>query len=181
VGGAFLTVSRGQARGQPRATILRVNRPHLRLKIQGTDVSIVDTLRRICELQPRYSSDNTAEMKERGNLIRHTLADQIRDLSPRLKPALANFGDELGVDASDGIGRKTEAPWVRFCNLTMSPDARTGFYSVNHFTADGTAAFITVGCGATQWTNGELRPFSDEDLASKTSGRKTSSWSDSEP
>jgi hypothetical protein len=44
------------------------------------------------------------------NLIRHTLADRIRDLSPRLKPALADFGDEFGVDAWDGIGRKTEAP-----------------------------------------------------------------------
>jgi len=36
-------------------------------------------------------------MKERGNLIRHTLADQIRDLSPRLKPALANFYDSFRI------------------------------------------------------------------------------------
>jgi hypothetical protein len=97
-------------------------------------------------------------MKERGNLIRHTLADQIRDLSPRLKPALANFGDEFGVDGSDGISRKTGAPWVLFCNLTMSPDARSGFYSVIHFTADGRRRSSRLAGGATQWTNGELRP-----------------------
>jgi hypothetical protein len=81
------------------------------------------------------------------NLIRHTLADRIRDLSPRLKPALADFGDEFGVDAWDGIGRKTEAPWVRFCNLTMSgaKNARTPCHKPN---ATGLCAPCWAGAAA---------------------------------
>src|SRR4051794_5706939 len=103
-------------------------------------------------------------MQERGRLVRRVLADQLRDLAPKLKPALDTFGGDFGVDASDGIGRKTEAPWVRIFSESMAPNARTGFYCVTHFAADGSAAFITLGCAATVWTAGELLPLSDRDL-----------------
>lgn len=81
---------------------------------------------------------------------------------------MGDFGSEFETQASDGIGRKTEAPWLRFFARSMSPDPRHGFYAVIHFAANGTAVFVTVGCGATTWANGELRPLTDEDLHQKT-------------
>lgn len=69
-----------------------------------------NTLRRICELQPHYSSSNTPEMQERGQLIRQALTEELRSLESILSGALGSFGKDFHVDASDGIGNKTELP-----------------------------------------------------------------------
>jgi hypothetical protein len=70
-------------------------------------VPIVEALRRICALQPSYSSTNTPEMQERGRLIRHTLPDEFNAMSTELKAAMGPlFGAEFGVGASDGTGLK---------------------------------------------------------------------------
>jgi hypothetical protein len=74
----------------------------------------------------------------------------------------------MGIDASDGIGRKTEAPWVRIFAESMSPAATSGFYMVVHFARDGSAVFVTMGCGSTVWKNGDLIAESDEELANRT-------------
>lgn len=129
---------------------------------------LIETLKRICALQPAYSSDNTAEMRERGQLIRHNLPDEFRKFEDRLRLALGSFGAEMGIDASDGIGRKTEAPWVRVFAESMSPAATSGFYVVVHFARDGSAVFVTMGCGSTVWKNGDLIAVSDEELANRT-------------
>lgn len=107
-------------------------------------------------------------MQERGQLIRQVLPARIRDTEEELRTALGKFGGEFNVGASDGIGRKTEAPWVRFFAKSMSPTPRDGFYVVIHFAADGSAVFVTVGCGSTIWANGDLRPVSDEELKERT-------------
>jgi hypothetical protein len=129
---------------------------------------VIETLKRICALQPAYSSANTPEMQERGVLIRSTLPSNIREYEAELRAALGPFASEFDTDASDGIGRKTEAPWVRIHARNMSPTARDGFYVVIHFAADGSAVFLTVGCGSTVWTNGELKPVSDAELTRRT-------------
>ncbi|ARL94671.1 MrcB family domain-containing protein [Burkholderia pseudomallei] len=126
-------------------------------------------IKRICELQPKYSSSNTTEMQERGNLIRSGLVQEIRARLPELSRAFDPLFDDLAVEGSDGIGRKTEAPWVRLYSKTMSPTPREGFYVVIHFSADGSACFFTVGCGSTIWSGGDLRPISDVQLNAKTS------------
>lgn len=126
---------------------------------------MIETLKKICALQPAYSSANTPEMQERGVLIRSTLPSDIREYEAELRAALGPFASEFDTDASDGIGRKTEALWVRIHARNMSPTARDGFYVVIHFAADGSAVFLTVGCGSTVWTNGELKPVSDAELS----------------
>ena len=68
---------------------------------------MIEVIRRISELQPYYSPDNTPEMQERGRLIRGDLANGIRALCGPLSAALGRFGGDFRVDASDGIGRKT--------------------------------------------------------------------------
>lgn len=126
-------------------------------------------IKRVCELQPKYSSSNTPEMQERGNLIRSDLTQELRGRLRDLSRAFDPLFDDLAVEGSDGIGRKTEAPWVRLYSKAMSPTARAGFYVVVHFSADGSAVFVTIGCGSTIWSGGDLRPISDEQLKAKTS------------
>ncbi len=128
-----------------------------------------NTLRRICELQKSYSSSNTEAMKERGQLIRQTLVAELRDELPAFSDSLGRYANDMNVEGSDGIGRKTEAPWTRIYSSKMSPSAREGFYIVFHFAADGTAVFVTIGCGSTIWKDGDLSAVSDEELASRTS------------
>lgn len=127
------------------------------------------TIKRICDLQPLYSSSNTPEMQERGNLIRTDLAQELRSRLGDLGRAFDPLFDDLAVEGSDGIGRKTEAPWVRLYSKAMSPTPRKGFYVVIHFSADGSTFFVTIGCGSTIWSGGDLRPISDAQLKAKTS------------
>lgn len=132
-------------------------------------MSLVETLEAICALQPNYSPTLTAAMRERGNLIRTTLRDHIEELVPVLQEAFPADLNEIKVGASDGIGRKTEAPWVRPYSTSMSPNPREGFYFVIHFAADGSAIFITVGCGSTTWRGGSLTAIPDSELHRRTS------------
>lgn len=129
---------------------------------------MIETLRRICELQQAYTSHNSEAMRERGHLIRRTLPDILRAMQPELAAELGPFGEGFKVGASDGIGRKTEAPWVRVFDRRMSPRPTDGFYVVIHFSADGSAMFVTVGCGSTVWANGDLRSISDKELRQRT-------------
>lgn len=132
-----------------------------------------EVLAKICDLQPKYSSTNTPEMQERGRLVRTDLADELKSRLPALRSAFDSVFDDLAVEASDGIGRKTEAPWVRVFSRTMSPNPREGFYLVVHFAADGSAVFFTVGCGSTIWSGGDLRAIPDEELQARTSWART--------
>lgn len=128
-----------------------------------------NTLKRICDLQPLYSSSNTPEMQERGQLIRQALVNDLKFELNRSSQIFGKYADDIDIEGSDGIGRKTEAPWTRIYSRHMSPSAREGFYIVFHFSADGSGFFITIGCGSTIWKDGDLKPISDEELIKKTS------------
>ena len=143
-----------------------------KIKIEPTSssnqLSLKNTFKQICNLQPSYDSTNTPEMQERGNLIRNVLVEEIRSRRNFLAPALGPYESEFLVSASDGIGRKTEAPWVRFCAESMSPRPTDGYYVVIHFRRDGTAMFLTLGCGSTTYTNGSFIRLDQSDLLKKT-------------
>lgn len=127
-----------------------------------------DILERICELQPQYSAENTPAMQERGRLVRRNLKTELAGLRPRLATALGSFGGDVLVEASDGIGRKTELPWVRFCSRDMSPNPTEGFYCVTHFSTDGSAVHVTVGCGSSRFHKGSSVPLPDHELDAQT-------------
>ena len=129
-------------------------------------MSITGIIRRICELQPKWSSKNTVEMQERGVLVRKNLVESIRKHEKVLRDALGIYGNDMHIHGRDGSGRKTEAPWVRICSRTMSPRATEGFYLVIHFSADGSSVFVTIGHGSNNWhPDGSLVPFKPEKLA----------------
>ena len=129
---------------------------------------MLEIVREICALQPRYSSSNTPAMRRRGQLIREDLKNAVHSYQELLSASLGEYGSDFGVEAKDGIGRKTEAPWVRFFSKRMSPNPRSGFYCVVHFSADGSAFWITVGCGSTVWSGEDLRPISAAELFKRT-------------
>ena len=66
----------------------------------------------------------------------------------------------------------------------MSPNAREGFYIVIHFAADGSAVFLTLGCGSTIWAGGDLKAISDDELTMRTSWARSvvyEKWQTLEP
>jgi hypothetical protein len=94
--------------------------------------------------------------------------NELRSRIPLIQNGFDTLFDDLAVEASDGIGRKSEAPWVRIFSRAMSPNPRVGFYIVIHFAADGGAVFLTIGCGSTILNGGDLRSLPDEELKSCT-------------
>ena len=133
-----------------------------------------EALKRICELQPHYSSKNTPQMQERGILINRSLNNSIKSLEEIIAPALGLFGEDFFVSSSDGIGSKTETPWVRFCSKRMSPTPRDGYYAVIHFKCDGSGFYLTLGCGSTSWKDGGLVRLKPQQIYTKIAiARKT--------
>ncbi|CUH46438.1 hypothetical protein RUA4292_00604 [Ruegeria atlantica] len=126
-------------------------------------------LKKICELQPNYSSKNTPRMQLRGEVLRGPVKDAIEDLETVLAPKLGRFGGSFHVDASDGVGRKTELPWVRFCSSEMSPRPTEGFYCVIHFSTDGSAVHVTLSCGSSRFKGGEFVILPDREIDAQTS------------
>jgi hypothetical protein len=129
---------------------------------------MLETIIRICELQPFYSPDNTPQMEERGRLVRKDLVQALQAASGPLIEALGEFGIDFHVDASDGIGRKTELPWARFFSRHMSPSATEGFYVVLHFSTDGSAMHIAVGCSSSKFKDGYSIVLPGEQLDERT-------------
>ena len=143
-----------------------------------------ESIMTVCTLQPKYTSHNTPEMQDRGRLIRSILPDKLRQKIASLQSVFDQLFDDLDAEGSDGIGRKTEAPWVRLFSKTMSPNPRTGFYVVIHFKSDGSGFYVTVGCGGTVWRDGDLRPLSDSELEGKTNWARSvirARWSNIAP
>lgn len=107
-------------------------------------------------------------MVERGAILRGSLKAKVEALRPVLAPALGRFGGDFLVDASDGIGNKTELPWVRFCSKSMSPRPTEGFYCVVHFSTGGDAIHVTLGCGSSRFSNGYSILLPDPELDEQT-------------
>lgn len=130
---------------------------------------MMETIKRIAELQQQYSSENTDEMKERGTLIRKALPGILREYLPQMSAEIGAYGADLAVEGSDGIGRKTAAPWVRIFSKELSPSATNGFYIVLHFSQDGQRFYVTIGFGSSKWDSerGDLARDSNEELDRK--------------
>lgn len=123
-------------------------------------------------------------MQERGRLLRQVLAQELRDLAEPLGKALGPYGDDFHVDASDGIGRKTQLPWARFCSKHMSPSATQGFYCVLHFSTDGSAVHVAVGCSSSKFKEGYSVILPPDELDQRTAWARSivlEDWETLEP
>jgi MrcB-like, N-terminal domain/Protein NO VEIN, C-terminal len=113
-------------------------------------------LERVLELQSSWSWRNTVAMEERGRLIRRTVPARLRGEGDRLSAAIGIPLDDLIVEGRDGTGRKTRVPWVRFGSRARSPSATTDFYVVYLWAFDGSAAYLSLNQGTTDFQNGEF-------------------------
>ena len=106
-------------------------------------VSLQSICQQILDLQTHWESENTPEMRERGNLIRTEGPKWLRDLIG------TNFfpGIELRVEGRDGAGRKSKVPWIRIYSEKHSPSATEGWYVVFLYAADGSAVFLSLNQG----------------------------------
>ncbi len=129
-------------------------------------MEFTEQLARVSELQKNYSSENTPDMQERGHLIRHQIPEYLENYIDQFKTALGKHSHDLKIQGRDGIGRKTEAPWVRIYSENLSPSATDGFYLVIHFSIDGSRVYVTIGCSASRWdsSKGDLVKHSNAEL-----------------
>jgi hypothetical protein len=99
----------------------------------------------VLALQHQWTAVKTEAMDSRGELIRNTI--------PRLLRPLA---DERGHEAfgSSGAGSNNRVPWVRIFRPDVSPSPQAGWYVVLLFAADGSAIFLSLIQGTTEWEKG---------------------------
>jgi len=119
---------------------------------------------KVMGLQPFWTDKNSAEMQERGVLIRSEIPLWLRTHRAELVQALGRPDSDFVVEGRDGTGRKTEIPWVRFCSKSHSPSATEGWYCVYLFEAKGNALYLCLIHAATRFRDGEFKPRSGEEL-----------------
>jgi MoxR-like ATPase len=81
-------------------------------------------------------------MTERGLLVRGSAKAMVEEM-------LEDLALNLDVEASDGKGNRSRVPWIRIFDPGHSPNARTGWYLVYLFAADGSAVFLSLGHAST--------------------------------
>ncbi|WP_193453089.1 MrcB family domain-containing protein [Pseudomonas nitroreducens] len=139
--------------------------PKIEFRQPGTLKKVVSEILR---LQLSYTSFNTDDMLERGNLVRSDLKNLIHNKFEMIVPTFSSAGYSCKVEGSDGIGRKSRSPWIRIFSPELSPTPRDGWYFVIHFSSKGDYFYLTINCGST-WFHGDgsLNPISDDELAEK--------------
>ncbi|MCR3747863.1 MrcB family domain-containing protein [Lentzea californiensis] len=114
-----------------------------------------ELLRDVLLLQREWTSKNTPAMEKRGRLVRHGVANWLREQLPALRRA-APVEIDWGVQAKDATGGKAEIPWARVHSLARSQSATIGWYVVYLFGAQSERVYLSLMQGATRWENTEF-------------------------
>lgn len=120
-------------------------------------MSLHETLHAIVSLQREHTSANTPAMARRGELVRKELKSEIMERRLDLATALGRYGDDLGAEGSDGIGRKSLVPWARFFSRRMSPTPTRGWYVVYLFHPDATGVSLCLSHASTTPKDGNFQ------------------------
>lgn len=121
-----------------------------------SDIPLNGLIQRVLDLQLEFSSLKTPAMEERGILIRNKIPKRVRQA--------INVFD---VEGKDGMGRKARVPLVRIFDVEKSPSARTGYYLVYLFGADGGSVHLSLNQGTTVLTGKQLEPISPQVVAER--------------
>lgn len=97
----------------------------------------------VLSLQLSFSSSNTEPMRRRGELVRrdipHLLSSEyLKDL--RLKSGIS----DLEINGSDGVGLKSEIPYIRIFSKELSSRPTMGWYVVVLFDATGDGFYLSL-------------------------------------
>ena len=124
-----------------------------------------ELLDEVLKLQPMWTYTNTPDMQRRGKLIRNEIPSWLKSHFSELSAAMGPSGNDLKFEGRDGMGPKSEIPWVRFYSAVRSPNAHQGWYCVYLFNASGSGAYLCICHGSTRYENGEFRPRAPAELA----------------
>jgi hypothetical protein len=113
-------------------------------------------LQRILELQAEWTSTRSQSMDERGRLVRGDVAGWMSANRVELASALAIEKGDFLAEGRDGTGRKTRVPWARFGSISRSPRATEGFYVVYLWAFDGSAVFLSLNQGTTEFIGNQF-------------------------
>jgi hypothetical protein len=113
-------------------------------------INLQNTMERILELQGEFSSLNTPEMQERGQLVRKEAPAIIRKWISKEKIT--------DCEGRDGTGRKTRVPWFRVYLEEHSPSATKGWYLVYLFARDGSSVYLSLNQGTTKLVGKQFIP-----------------------
>ncbi|GAA1830237.1 MrcB family domain-containing protein [Agromyces salentinus] len=112
----------------------------------------------ILALQHRWSDQATAAMQRRGVLIRDVVPELFRR-NGALSVAQGGWSPfPMDVQGKDGIGRKSQVPWVRFFSPSESNSATDGWYAVYLFTGDGASVVLALMHASTHANGDALIP-----------------------
>jgi len=122
---------------------------------------IANNLRQILELAPQFKKDEADNpAMEKRELLLAALRTEIEAhlVQGNLDPNL------LQVRAGGRQSLYSPVPWVRIFDPEHAPTAQTGFYIVLLFAADGSAVYLSLNQGTSEFRSNKMRPILDDDL-----------------
>lgn len=122
----------------------------------------------VLDLQSEWTSANTPAMERRGGIVRDKMPGWLRGHREALASALGIPIQDLGIEGSDGKGRKAQVPWVRIHSTADSPRPTVGWYVVYLFSGDGQRCYLTLMQGSMNNDGRELSPKPREVLLGNT-------------
>jgi hypothetical protein len=118
--------------------------------LSAADLSqLRDAIQQVLSLQSQYTPGPSRAMTERGQqlvLIENELSQWMQSSSV--------IDDH---QSSNGAGNHARVPWVRINDAQLSPNARTGWYIVILFAADGSAAYLSLNQGTSELRKPEIQ------------------------
>lgn len=127
--------------------------------------TLCDVLERVLTLQSRWDQRlRDPAMSERGQLVTGRAAH----ILGRIVAEIPGLTFIPRVDGSNGIGSAARIPWVRLYSETHSPSPTSGWYLAYLFAADGSAVYLALMQGVTDFR----AAFREGDPASLTAASR---------
>lgn len=126
-------------------------------------MALHDELETVLTAATHFSTSPTAAMLERQEALKR-IASVVDSWLPGAVAAspLANLS--LKVQAGGRQGQFAPVPWVRIFSPVYSPHATEGFYLVYLFAADGSAVYLSLNQGTSEFRSGKMRPIRETGL-----------------
>lgn len=106
------------------------------------------------DLQSKWTWERSPAMVQRGRLVRYECPRWIIDHEQALADAIDIGVNDFFAEGRDATGRKTRVPWTRYGSRSRSPRATSGFYVVYLFAFDGSAIYLSLNQGTTEFEDG---------------------------
>jgi len=126
-----------------------------------SEPAVSDFLRGVLLLAPHFSREgsNNIYMEEREELLAG-LESKLEDLLRE-----ANLGSQLlSVEHGGRQYNYSPVPCVRVFDPEHAPTAQSGFYVVLLFAADGSAVFLSLNQGTSEFRSNAMRPILSDDV-----------------